>query len=122
MAKQKLERIKTFIKNKEIDEKAKEIFGEANEKTTKLTKMMRTQMDQHIDQMKTAIDQFDSAKYSTIVHEILDNMKNEVDISTERADKAKKYMLSFIEKQQQKAQKAVSDVEDALENDKKETV
>lgn len=108
MAKEKLERIKTFIKNKEGEAKAKEIFGEVNERTKELTQKMRVQMDQHIDQMKEAIDQFDSAKYSTIVHEILDNLKGEVDISQERAEKAKKYMLSMIEEKQKKAKQAES--------------
>ncbi|MFW5703934.1 MAG: hypothetical protein ACOCXQ_03785 [Patescibacteria group bacterium] len=111
LAQQKIDELKTFIENKEAENKIRQIFGEVNEKTRKTYALMQKNVDERIESMKDSIDKFDTKKYTTIVNDVLDNIKKEVDISNERADKAKKYLLSFIEEKQQSGKVKKKEIE-----------
>lgn len=111
LAQQKFNELRDFIESKEAEKRAREIFGNVSEQSKKMYEQMKVEMNSRMDQMKTAIDTFDTAQYQKVVDEILVNVRKQVEMSSEQVEKAKAYMLNFIEKNQKKANTAADKAE-----------
>ncbi len=111
LAQQKLNELREFIESKEAEKRAREIFGNVSEQSKKMYEQMKVEMNSRMDQMKSAIDTFDTGKYQKVVDEILVNVRKQVEMSSEQVEKAKTYLLNFIEENQKKANTAAEKAE-----------
>ena len=93
MAKQKLDEMKKRVEGKSIDEIVKEIFGMASEEGEKLYTRARNDLNARLDILQESIDEIDRGKYKNIVDEVLENLKNETEITKDRLSRLQEYLM-----------------------------
>ena len=93
MAKQKLDEMKKRVDGKSIDEIVKEIFGMATEEGEKLYTRARNDLNARLDVLQESIDAVDRGKYKNIVDEVLENLKNETEITKDRLSRLQEYLM-----------------------------
>lgn len=104
LAKMKFAEVKKFIESKEAEKKIQEIFGNADAQSKKIYANMQKEMSVRMDEVKEAINNFDTKKYTVIANDILKAVQEKVEMSQEKADKAKKYLVDMMEEKKPASQ------------------
>lgn len=105
MAKQKLDEMKKRVEGKSIDEIVKEIFGMASEEGEKLYTRARNDLNARLDVLQESIDAIDRGKYKNIVDEVLENLKNETEITKDRLSRLQEYLMDRWDIAQEEGEK-----------------
>lgn len=111
IAKKKFEEVKKFIESKEAEKKIQEIFGDVNGQTKKIYANMQKEMSARMDEVKEAINNVDTRKYSQIASDILKAVQEKVEVSQEKAEQAKKYLVDMMEQKKKTADREVKKTE-----------
>ncbi len=93
MAKEKIDEIKKRVEGKRLDEIVKEIFGMASEEGEKMYTRAREDLNSRLDMIKESINEIDRGKYSSIVEEVIENLKNEGEVHKERLSRLQEYLM-----------------------------
>lgn len=92
----------------DIKEKVEEIFGEVTEEGTKLYKSAKKDLKKRLDEVKGKIEDFDQEKYATMVGEVIDDVKDQVQGSSKHVEKLKTYLLENWDKLAEKQEETGS--------------
>ncbi len=98
MVAKKVKQLEKLLKEKEIDKKVKEIFGEASEEAVKVYNQAKTWLIEDLAKLKEAINEIDKEKYTTAVEKVVKRVQKEVKKDTKQLDKLKKQLMKEWEK------------------------
>lgn len=93
MVAKKVKQLEKLLKEKEVDKKVKEIFGEATAEAVALYEKAKTWLIEELAVLEEAIDHIDKDKYIKAVDDVMKKVKNEVKKDTKGLEKLKKQLL-----------------------------
>lgn len=93
MAKKKFQELQKMMKNKSLDEIARDIFGKATSEGKKLYTVASKEMNTRLADMKETVEDIDKAKYVKLVDDVMERVKKEADATGERLAKLKDYFM-----------------------------
>ncbi len=105
MAKKKLDEMKKRVEGKSLDEIVKEIFGMASEEGERIYTRAREDLNSRLDMVQKSIDEIDRGKYQNIVDEVVENLKNEADVTKDRLTKLHEYLMDRWDVAQEEGKK-----------------
>ncbi len=94
MIMKKLESIKKLLKEKSLDEIVLEIFGKVTDEGKRLYTVARDEMNTRLDAMKETVEDIDKEKYTQLVDDVIERVKNETDATKERLAKLQDFMMN----------------------------
>lgn len=89
----KLNQLKKLLHDKEVDKKAKEIFGEVTEEAKNIYVQAKEWLVEELAQMKEAIENIDKEKYTKAVNKVMEKVQREVKKDAKQLEKLKKQLL-----------------------------
>ncbi|MCL4374480.1 hypothetical protein M1523_01325 [Patescibacteria group bacterium] len=89
----KINRIEAWLKEKEVDKKLKEIYGEVSEEGKKLWEYVGKELSQALDEVKKRVDDFDKEKYEALVEEVMGKAQKQSKVAMKKLEKLKIYLL-----------------------------
>ncbi len=89
----KVKELEEWLKEKEVDVKLKEIYGEATEEGRKLFEFVRKEIIILMGDVKERIEDFDKEKYEKMIDDVMDRAKKETKATIEKLEKMKKHLL-----------------------------
>lgn len=90
----KLKQLNKLMKEKNIEEMAKEIFGKATAEGQRLYTQARAEMNKKLEELKEQAGDIDYGKYKKVVLEVLSRLKEEKDATKDRLSKLQEYLLN----------------------------
>jgi gas vesicle protein len=100
------EKVKVMVEEGELDEKAKELFGEAAEEGKRLMAEVRSEMMTRLDMAKHEMDTFDKTKFTKFVDETIAMVGERLKASSTQMEKLRGVFLAKFEGEEKKTQKA----------------
>jgi len=94
----KVRGIEDWLKEKEVDKKLMEIYGEATEEGRKLLELVRRELSVAFEEIRGKIDEFDAQKYEKVVEDVISKAKKETKTTVKNIEKLKKYLLKQWQK------------------------
>ncbi len=110
MAAEKLRELRDNLEEADIPGKIREIYGEATEQGEKMFKQVRRELLSRMDEVKDQVGEFDLEKYKTIVAEVVERVREEMNETNERAEKLKEFFVDEWEKVGKQTKKTVRKV------------
>ncbi len=89
----KIKAVEEWLKEKEVDKKLKEIYGEVTEDGKKLLEFVRKELGLALAEIKDKIDSFDKEKYEQVVEEVMRKAQKETKVTVMKLEKLKLYLL-----------------------------
>jgi len=89
----KVKQLEKLLKEKEIDKKAKEIFGEVSDETVKLYNQAKTWLIEELAQLKEAVENIDKEKYTKAVDQVMKKVQKEMKKDAKELEKLKKQLM-----------------------------
>jgi len=105
-AKEIFEKVKIMVEEGEVEQKAKELFGDVSEEGKRLIAEARTEILEKMDEVKSDIDNFDKAKFMKFVNETVTSVGARVKASSTQMEKLKASFLAKFEGEEKKVEKA----------------
>ena len=100
------EKVKQMVQEGEIEEKAKELFGDVTAEGTRLIAEVRSEILTRLDEVKADVSSFDKDKFTKYVEETVSSVGERVKASTHQMDKLKENIISKFEGEVKKTEKA----------------
>lgn len=94
----KFKELEEWLKEKEVDVKLKEIYGEASEEGRKLFEFVSREVKVVMDEVKEKIEDFDKEKYEKMIENVMNKAKKETKTTVEKLEKMKKHLLKQWQK------------------------
>lgn len=89
----KVKGLEEWLKEKEVDVKLKEIYGEATEEGRKLFEFVRKEIIMLMGDVKERIEDFDKEKYEKMINDVMDRAKKETKTTVQKLEKMKNHLL-----------------------------
>ena len=89
----KVRELEEWLKEKEVDVKLKEIYGEATEEGRKLFEFVRKEITMVMGEVKEKIEDFDKEKYEKMIENVMDKAKKETKTTVQKLEKMKSHLL-----------------------------
>lgn len=89
MAAKKIKELEKLLKDKDLDEKLKKIFGEATEEAKEVYLKAKKNFIKELAQTKKAIEHIDKEKVEEVAHETVEILKKEVKREGKEMEKLK---------------------------------
>lgn len=89
----KFRELEEWLKEKEVDVKLKEIYGEATEEGRKLFAFVRKEVTVIMGEVKEKIEDFDKEKYEKMIDDVMDRAKKETKTTVQKLEKMKNHLL-----------------------------
>ena len=89
----KVKQLEKLLKEKEIDKKVKEIFGEASEEAVRIYNMAKEWLIADLAELKLTINEIDKEKYMAAVEDVMNKVKKEVKKDSKQLEKLKKQLM-----------------------------
>lgn len=90
--KKKYEELQAFIEEKELKQKVVEVMGEAGEKAEAVYTVTKKELNKALTKAQDSLKDMDSNQYTAMVSEVLDTVKKEVKVSSEKLEKIGSYL------------------------------
>lgn len=100
------DKIKAMVEEGEIDDKAKELFGEATEEGKRLLSEVRGEIMTRLDAAKHEMDTFDKAKFTKFVDETISMVGQRLKASSVQMEKLRETFIAKFEGEERKTEKA----------------
>jgi gas vesicle protein len=94
MAKDTLEKLKKLMKEKNVPEMTKDIFGKATEEGQRLYSKARSELNIKLDEIKAQAGDIDYTRYKEVVTDVVSRLKEEKDASKDRLSRLQDYLLN----------------------------
>ena len=94
MAKDTLEKLKKLMKEKNVPEMTKDIFGKATEEGQRLYSKARSELNLKLDEIKAQAGDIDYTRYKEVVTDVVSRLKEEKDASKDRLSRLQDYLLN----------------------------
>jgi gas vesicle protein len=98
MVAKKVKQLEKLLKEKEVDKKVKEVFGEATEEAIKLYNQAKTWLIEDLATLKEAVDEIDKEKYAKAVENVVKRVEKEAKKDVKQLEKLKKQLMKEWEK------------------------
>jgi gas vesicle protein len=95
MIAKRMEDMKKFINDQEIDKRAKEIYGTVTEESRKAYERLREETSARVGDLNKALDEVDVDKYKKIANDVVESVKKEGGPS-ELLERGRSYLMGFI--------------------------
>jgi len=89
----KVRELEEWLKEKEVDVKLKEIYGEATEEGRKLFEFVRNEVTTLMGGIKEKIEDFDKEKYEKMIENVMNKAKKETKTTVQKLEKMKNHLL-----------------------------
>jgi len=89
----KVRELEEWLKEKEVDVKLKEIYGEATEEGRKLFEFVRKEITMVMGEVKEKIEDFDKEKYEKMIENVMNKAKKETKTTVQKLEKMKNHLL-----------------------------
>jgi len=89
----KFKELEEWLKEKEVDVKLKEIYGEVTEEGRRLFEFVSREVTIVMDEVKEKIEDFDKEKYEKMIENVMNKAKKETKTTVEKLEKMKKHLL-----------------------------
>jgi len=89
----KIIQLKKVLKQKELDKKIKEIFGEVSQEGKSVLERIKKEIINHLNQLKEKIDKIDKEKYLKTIDEVFKKVQKETKKEIKHLEKIKKHLL-----------------------------
>ena len=93
MAKQKLDEYKKRLEGKNVEQIVKEIFGIASEEGERIYTRAREDLNMRLETIQQSLDEIDKGKYKDMVDDVLENLKNETEMTKDRMARLHEYLM-----------------------------
>jgi len=93
MVAKKVKQLEKLLKEKEIDKKVREIFGEVSEETVKLYNQAKAWLIEDLAQLKETVENIDQEKYKKAVDDVMKKVQKEVKKDTKELEKLKNQLM-----------------------------
>lgn len=90
--KDKVRLLKSKLKEAKESEVVQQIFGERTEKVQKVYREAKAELITRLSRLKGTIEDIDKDKYTQTVHEVVDDLKKNKDITAVQLKKLKKFL------------------------------
>lgn len=90
----KFKELEEWLKEKEVDVKLKEIYGEATEEGRKLFAFVRKEVAMVMGEVKEKFEDFDKEKYEKMIENVMNKAKKETKTTVQKLDKMKNHLLA----------------------------
>lgn len=94
MAAQKLKELQKMLKDKDIDDIVKEIYGKASDEGKKAFISARNDISERLADMKETIGDVDKGKYVELVDDVIARLQKEGDMAKDHVMKLQDYFLN----------------------------
>ncbi len=98
----KIKQLKKLLKDKHVDERVKEIFGEVTDEAERIYTQAQDWLIEDLAVLKEAVDKIDKDKYTKVVEDVMKKVRKEVKKDSKQLEKLKKQLLKEWEKIQTK--------------------
>lgn len=93
MVAKKVKQLEKLLKEKEVDKKVKEIFGEATDEAIKLYNQAKTWLIEDLATLKETINEIDKEKYTKAVENVVKKVGKEAKKDIKQLEKLKKQLM-----------------------------
>jgi gas vesicle protein len=98
MVAKKIKQLEKLLKEKEVDKKVKEVFGEVTDEAVKLYNQAKTWLIEDLATLKEAVDEIDKEKYTKAVENVVKRVEKEAKKDVKQLEKLKKQLMKEWEK------------------------
>ena len=89
----KIRQIQKFLRDAQIAERVKEIYGETSEEAVKLYKKVSKELAVKLEDVKERWEEIDTERYIKIVNEVVDKAAKDLKVAAETAGRLKDYLV-----------------------------
>jgi len=93
MVAKKVKQLEKLLKEKEVDKKVKEIFGEVTAEAVAIYEKAKEWLVEELAMLEEAVEHIDKEKYMKAVENVMNRVQKEVKKDTKELDKLKKQLL-----------------------------
>lgn len=106
MVSKKIAEIRKIIEEKEVDKKVKQIFGDSSKASQELFLKTKDEMADRLGKLNVALSAVDRTKYTKMVSNVVERVKENKDLPENTWDNLKKYLSEDFKKIQEKYKRA----------------
>lgn len=100
------ESMKKMVQDGEIEDKARELFGDVTEEGMRLIAEVRSEILTRLDEIKTDVEAFDEQKFTKYVEDTVATVGERVKASAKDVEKLKNNIVAKLETEVSKTEKA----------------
>lgn len=100
------EKVKQMVQEGEVEEKARELFGDVTEEGMRLIAEVRSEILARLDEIKTDVEAFDEQKFTKYVEDTVATVGERVKASAKDVEKLKNNIVAKLETEVAKTEKA----------------
>ncbi len=89
----KVKQLEKLLKDKEVDKKAKQVFGEASAEATRLYVQAKEWLIEELAEFQDAVENIDQEKYKKAVNDVVKRVQKEAKKDSKQVDKLKKQLM-----------------------------
>lgn len=89
----KFKELQDSLDDLNVKEKAEEIFGEVSEEGMNMYKTAKKDLAKRLDSVKDQVEDFDQEKYTKMVEDVMEDVKNQMKGSGKHVEKLRGYLL-----------------------------
>lgn len=94
LAAKKLEELKILLKDKNIDEIVKEIYGKVTDEGKKLYVKARDDISAKLAEMQDVLGEIDREKYADLVKDVMERLQKEKEVAKDHVEKLQTYFMN----------------------------